>query len=82
VSHSKTNRTLGWTTADGEVIHVCDLDDSHLLNCINLSRRRIMAAKLVTGCTPLSYLAYRYLVDEAKERGIYPDNIDDSSFEP
>lgn len=82
MSRPKTDRTLGWATAAGEMVRVCDLDDEHLMNCISLSRRRIMSAKLVTGTTSLSYLAYRYLVEEAKERGIYPDDVDDSSFEP
>lgn len=77
----KTSRTLGWATADGELKRVCDLDDDHLMNCINLSRRRIMGAKLVTGTTSLSFLAYQYLVAEAKERGIYPPEIDDSALE-
>ena len=78
----KTNRTLGWTSADGQIFRVCDLQDHHLLTCITLSRRRIMGTKLTTGVTSLSFLAYQYLVEEAKERGIYPDDIDNSSFEP
>lgn len=67
---NKTTRTLGWATANGELIRVCDMDREHLMNCIRLSRRRIMAAKLTTGVTSLSLLAYQYLLDEAKERGI------------
>ena len=77
----KTSRTLGWATADGEIIQVCSMDDSHLLNCIALSRRRIMGAKLATGVTSLSFLAYQYLLDEAKDRGIYPEGINDSELE-
>ncbi|HEY8342640.1 MAG TPA: hypothetical protein VIK75_06540 [Calditerricola sp.] len=77
----KTDRTLGWIIED-EVIRVCDLDDARLLSYINYSRRHIITTKLTTGCTPLAYLVYRYLVDEAKERGIYPDEIDDSNLEP
>lgn len=78
----KTDRTLGWATKDGVFIQVCDMEDAHLLNCIALSRRRIMGAKLATGVTSLSFLTYEYLVAEAKERGIYPDDIGNSSLEP
>lgn len=70
---NKTTRTLGWATANGELIRVCDMDREHLMNCIRLSRRRIMAAKLTTGVTSLSLLAYQYLLDEARERGIVTD---------
>lgn len=41
-----------------------------------------MTAKRATGSTSLSYLTYRYLVDKAKECDIYPDEIDDTNFEP
>lgn len=67
---NKITRTLGWATANGELVRVCDMDNIHLMSCIQLSRRRIMAAKLTTGVTSLSFLAYQYLLDEAKERGI------------
>lgn len=77
----KTDRTLGWATKDGEIVQVCSMDDRHLLNCIALSRRRIAGAKLATGVTSLSYLAYQYLVAEAKDRGIYPEGINDSELE-
>ena len=66
----KSNRTLGWNCANEELIQVCDMEDLHLLNCIRLMRRRVMGAKLITGVTSLSFLAYQYLVDEAKERGL------------
>ncbi len=75
---NKTDRTLGWATAEGEIVQVCDMGDSYLLNCIALSRRRIMGAKLATGVTSLSFLAYQYLLDEAKDRGlIQATGIDD-----
>ncbi len=67
---NKITRTLGWATANGELVRVCDMDNIHLMSCIQLSRRRIMAAKLTTGVTSISLLAYQYLLDEAKERGI------------
>lgn len=78
---NKTNRTLGWATKEGVFVQVCDMEDAHLLNCIALSRRRIMGAKLATGVTSLSFLAYQYLVAEAKDRGIYPEGINDSELE-
>lgn len=33
-----------------------------------------MGAKLATGVTSLSFLAYQYLVEEAKERGFEVDD--------
>ena len=69
-SRPKSDRNLGWKTSQDELIPVCDLPDSHLLNCINLMRRRIMGAKLVSGVTSVSILSYRYLREEAAERGL------------
>ena len=76
--NKKTDRTLGWATKDGVFIQVCDMEGAHLFSCIALSRRRIMGAKLATGVTSLSFLAYQYLLDEAKDRGlIHPATTDD-----
>ena len=79
--NKKTDRTLGWATKDGVFIQVCDMEDAHLLNCIALSRRRIMGAKLATGVTSLSFLAYQYLLDEAKDRGLIHQTITDNELE-
>lgn len=78
MKRTPSNRTLGWATKEGKLVQVCDMEDAHLLNCIALSRRRIMGAKLATGVTSLSFLAYQYLLDEAKDRGlIQATGIDD-----
>ena len=46
------------------------MTDSHLINVIQLQRRRITVAKLQTGVTSLSLLSLRYLEDEANDRGL------------
>lgn len=69
-------RTLGWMTKDGEHIQVCNMSNGHLLNTINLLRRKIVLAKLQTGVTSLSFLSLRYLEEEAKSRGLEYETSD------
>ena len=69
-----SDRYLAWATVDGVMISVNEMSDQHLLNCINLLRRRIAGAKLATGKTSCSLLTLRYLEDEANERGIQHEN--------
>lgn len=59
---------------------VNEMSDDHLMNSINLSRRRIMAAKLATGRVSLSILSLDYMIDEARDRGLISD--DDDSSDP
>ena len=83
-SGHRTDRTLAWATADGELIPVNEMSDMHLINCINLQIRRIMQAKLATGHTSLSALTLQYLQDEARDRKIghlYQSVPSPSSFE-
>lgn len=65
-----SDRTLAWATTKGELIAVNEMEDQHLINCINLLRRKIAGAKLVFGKTSLSLLTLQYLEAEADERGL------------
>jgi hypothetical protein len=78
----KSSRTLGWASQDGTMTAICDLDDAHLLNCIALYTRRIMAGKMLTGMTSVSTLVLDYLIQEAKDRGLpvlRPGDSEDAS---
>lgn len=63
-------------TKDGEHIQVCNMGNRHLLNTINLLRRKIVLAKLQTGVTSLSFLSLRYLEEEAESRGLKHETPD------
>ena len=51
------------------------MEDRHLVNCINLLRRKIAGAKLVFGKTSLSLLILQYLEAEANERGLDHEDL-------
>lgn len=70
-----SDRTLAWTTKEGELIAVNEMEDQHLINCINLLRRKIAGVKLVLGKTSLSLLTLQYLEAEANERGLDHENL-------
>lgn len=65
-----SDRDLAWATKEGELIAVNEMEDQHLVNCINLLRRKITGAKLVFGKTSLSLLTLQYLEAEANKRGL------------
>ena len=65
-----SDRSLGWRTAENELVSVNMMTDSHLLNAIKALRRNIMMAKLQNGQTSLSLLSLRYMEDEANDRGL------------
>lgn len=71
-----SNRTLAWTTKEGELIAVNEMEDQHLINCINLLRRKIAGTKLVFGKTSLSLLILQYLEAEANERRLDHKDFD------
>lgn len=70
-----TVRTLAWAAANGDLIAVNEMEDQHLVNCINLLRRKIAAAKLMFGKTPLSLLTLQYLEAEATDRGLNHEDL-------
>lgn len=67
---SGTVRDLGWITSGSDMVRICDMEDSHLINSIRLYTRRIMAAKMVSGITSVSTLILDYMNQEAKDRGL------------
>lgn len=71
-----SDRDLAWATSNRELISVNEMEDQHLINCINLLRRRIAGAKLAFGKTSLSLLTLQYLEAEANERGLDHKNLD------
>lgn len=70
-----SDRTLAWATKEGELVAVNEMEDQHLVNCINLLRRKIAGAKLVFGKTSLSLLTLQYLEAEANERGLNHEDL-------
>lgn len=70
-----SDRTLAWASKEGELIAINEMEDQHLINCINLLRRKITGAKLMFGKTSLSLLALQYLEAEANERGLNHDGL-------
>ena len=58
------------------MVQVNNMDNGHLLNSINMLRRKIMLTKLQTGVTSMSVLTLRYLEDEANDRGLKHDHED------
>lgn len=70
-----SDRDLAWATKDGELIAINEMEDQHLVNCINLLRRKIAGAKLVFGKTSLSLLTLQYLEAEANERGLDHEDL-------
>ena len=70
-----SDRDLAWATKDGELISINEMEDQHLVNCINLLRRKIAGAKLVFGKTSLSLLTLQYLEAEANERGLNHEDL-------
>lgn len=71
-----SDRDLAWATREGEMVCVNEMEDQHLINCINLLRRKIAGAKLVSGKTSLSLLTLQYLEAEANERGLDHEDLD------
>lgn len=59
----------------GELIAVNEMEDQHLVDCINLLRRKIAGAKLIFGKTSLSLLILQYLEAEANKRGLNHDGL-------
>jgi hypothetical protein len=45
-------RTKVWTTKAGEMVRVCDMADSHLLNTIRFLERAELADGLALACLP------------------------------
>ena len=72
---STTDRTLAWTTNKQELIAVNEMEDHHLINCINLLRRRIAGSKLLFGKTSLTMLILQYLEAEANDRGLDHEDL-------
>lgn len=70
-----SNRDLAWATNEGKLIAVNEMEDQHLVNCINLLRRKITGVKLVFGKTSLSLLTLQYLEAEANERGLNHEDL-------
>lgn len=70
-----SDRDLAWATKNGELIAVNEMEDQHLINRINLLRRKIAGAKLVFGKTSLSLLTLQYLEAEANERGLNHEDL-------
>lgn len=70
-----SDRDLAWATREGEMVCVNEMEDQHLINCINLLRRKIAGAKLVFGKTSLSLLTLQYLEAEANERGLNHEDL-------
>lgn len=71
-----SDRDLAWATSNRELISVNEMEDQHLISCINLLRRRIAGTKLAFGKTSLSLLTLQYLEAEANERGLDHKNLD------
>lgn len=57
------------------MVCVNEMEDQHLINCINLLRRKIAGAKLVFGKISLSLLTLQYLEAEANERGLDHEDL-------
>lgn len=70
-----TDRTLAWATKEQELVAVNEMEDQHLINCINLLRRKIAGAKLMFGKTSLSLLTLQYLEAEANDRGLDHEDL-------
>lgn len=70
-----SDRTLAWATKDGELIAINEMEDQHLVNCINQLRRAVASTKLMSGKSPLSLLALQYLEAEANERGLDHEDL-------
>lgn len=70
-----SDRDLAWATREGEMVCVNEMEDQHLINRINLLRRRIASVKLVSGKTSLSLLTLQYLEAEANERGLDHEDL-------
>lgn len=71
-----SDRALAWLTLKGEYVSVNEMEDQHLVNCINQLRRAVASTKLMSGKSPLSLLALQYLEAEAGERGLNHEDLD------
>ena len=71
VGRTASDRSLGWRTAENELVAVNMMADSQLMNAIKTLRRNIMVTKLQSGQISLSLLSLRYMEDEANDRGLH-----------